>query len=318
MIAYYLKYISVTLLVWLCCIINAQDVVLFKDQIPDLKFQDLIKKEKDAHAEEDAFEKASVFLALASEATTLSDSLGQLLYARAMEAANIIQNDSMIARVWMRGSIPFINTGQYEIADERLSIAFEYWKQSGDSLDLADCYILQGYLERLKGRHYLALDNLHKAKVIQSAYMEPYEMWNIANRTMLNYGDMGDYQSAVDVGEEYLMNGDQEKGPRGYNLVLRNTGNFLFYNKNYAKARAYIERGLPAFMSGRYPKYLSHSYTLLCDIAIEEGDYLLANNYADSTIYYSTQFDSPRLESEAHLSKYRILRRLLKNLLLLH
>ena len=52
------------------------------------------------------------------------------------------------------------------------------------------------------------------------------------------------------------------------------------------------------------------SYTLLSEIASEEGDFSKANSYADSTIYYSTQFDSPRLESEAHLSKYHILKSL--------
>ena len=288
--------------------IYGQDIALFENQIPVKKYQELLEKEKDAHGLQDALERASAFAALASEATALSDSLGELLYARAMEAAEVSQSDSMVARVWMRGSIPFINTGQYITAEDRLDRAFEFWRSAGDSLDLADCFILQGYLERLKGRHYLALENLHKAKSIQSIYMEPYEMWNIANRTMLNYADLGDYQSAVDVGEEYLSQADKEKDSGGYNLVLRNTGNFLFYNKEYTKARAYIEEGLKPFMVGRYPKYLSHSYLLLYEIALEEANYDLADSYADSTIYYSNQFDSPRLESDAHLSKYNILK----------
>lgn len=303
----------VLIIVFFIFSIKSQDVPLFKEKIPIEQYEQLLERETKAQNTEDAFERASLYNSLATEVTKSSDSLGTLLYKRAMKAAELAQNDSMIARVWMRGSIPYINTGQYDKAAQRLEVAFKYWNRSNDSINLADCYILQGYLERLKGRHYLALDNLQKAKSIQAELLEPYEMWNIANRTMLNYGDLGDYPSAIRVGEEYLSQADVDKEYGGYYLVLRNTGNYLFYNKDFQKARAYIEESLPLFMVGRYPKHLSHSYSLLRDIAMEEGDFELADEYADSTVFYSNQFDSPRLQCEAHVAKFRILKKIGKH-----
>lgn len=292
-------------------IAHAQDIILFKEQIPIDKLEDLLAKETAAHEETDVIKKTYLFSSLASEVLPLSDDLGVIMFNNAVAAAKITQNDSLIANMVMRSGVPYINRGDYNIAEERLSEAFQYWNQSGDSLELAKCYIFQGYLERLRGRYYLALDNIYKAKSIQAQFMQPYEMWDVANRTMLNYAGLGDYKSAVAAGEEFLQSARPlENKPSGYYTILINTGNFHFQNDNYLKAKEYVEEAIPIWLSKGYPKYLSNSYSLLCDIAQKEENLSLANSYADSSLLYSGKFDSPLLESEAHLVKFQLLQKL--------
>ena len=285
----------------------SQDIVRFKDKFPIKTYEAYIELEKEALEESDFLRKASIYEQIGKGSIELDEDLAITLFDKGMDAAIAASNDSVIAHIWMEGSVPFINKGQYDIADERLSKAFDYWHNSGASLDLAYCHILQGYLERLQGQHYLALDNLYKAKAIQSKYLEPYEMWNVTNRIMINYSGLGDFQAALDIAEEYIEQSEEGKGTSGYNLIIMNSSDYYFELENYPKAKEYIEVVLPPLREAQYPKFLVSIYSKLSRIATVEGDLELANDYADSSIVYAEKFNVPESMRRAYLRKYETL-----------
>lgn len=302
----------ITLLVATSNRICAQLTEQYKEKIPQESFEWLLTKEREASEASDPLKSAELFERIGKVAIELDEDLGIQLLDKAMEAAQAASSDSMIARIWTEGSVPFINKGKYEIASSRLAKAYDLLNSSGDSLNLAYYYIIKGYFERSRGQHYLALDNLHKAKAIQSKLLKPAEMWNVTNRIMINHSNMGNYEAALEIAEQYLEQVKEHEHTRGSYLITMNASGYHLKLENYKKSKEYINIVMPSLRRSAYPKYLAKMYSRLSRISTVEGDFELAHSYADSSIIYAEQFDTPNAKAIAYLRKFQTLKNLNK------
>lgn len=87
-----------------------------------------------------------------------------MLYVSAMVAAKNIENDSMIAVVNLKGSIPRINIAIYDEARTMLDQAIVYWETVEDTLQFAKAFIHLASLGRIERNSYFTIRNLYKAK----------------------------------------------------------------------------------------------------------------------------------------------------------
>lgn len=291
--------------------VNAQDIVPYKDQMSEEQYQEMVQLEIEAKAEDDLFEKTIKYRLLGSKGTLLSDELGSVLFDRALEVATSIQHDSMMGVLKMSKGIVFTNRGKYDEARSILDDALQYWLGTTDSLMLANCYTYKAYLNRLEGSHFLAIKELYVAKELKGAILPLHQMSGITNRLMINYAEIGDLETAIDIGEEFIESAkDIDPRPNGYRTIVRNTGEYLLKVGHTERAKKYIEEALPSWMEGRIPKFLTSSFSVLSDLALAEGDFEQAKVYADSSLIYGEQFGGLSFVSEAHLRMATVLEQL--------
>ena len=288
-------------------VLSSQDLNKYRNDISTEQYNDLIEKVAEVLEEPDLIQRSGRLKDLAISTTRLGNYLAEELYDKALELAIESKNDSIIAEVTMSSCLPRLNTGRYTEGRAMLDNAMKYWLVSKDTLSWAKCHTVMGYLERLEGSNYLAIKNLTRAKELKAAVVPLYEMWDITNRLMINYSQLGDHETVVALGEEFIKSAEHlEPKPRGYNTILRNTGSSLINLGEIERAKKYIEISLPSWKDSGVPKLKSYAYDILYKLAIEEKDFLKARLYADSSLVNASLFGSDNMICYAHLKLYKI------------
>ena len=301
-----------TILILLCVAVSgdaviSQEVIKFRDKLSESNYNHLLQKEKAAVEETDRNQRAKLLSELALEANVYNHQLSVNLYDIAIEFIRDVPNDSLLAYTLAWATMPSIRMGEFELADSLIDEAMAYYQGQEDSMGIALCFLQYAFLERSRSRYYTALDYLYKARAYHEVEFSLHEMWDITNRTMINYELLGDYDSAIELGEEFVQAArSQDELPYGYYLVVRNLAEAYFKNGNIPIAKEYMAESLPRWIGTGSPKYITESYSLMFDVAMAENEIELAKNYSDSLLAYAPRLNSARLESFAHLSQYRI------------
>lgn len=304
-----------TILLLLCITVGgnglaSQEVVKFKDKLSEANYIHLIEMERAVVDEPDRNQQARLLSALAYEANIYNHQLSKNLYTSAIEIIKDLPNDSLLAHTMAWACMPNIRMGEFELADSLIDEAMAYYKFQENPMGIALCFKQYALLERSRSRYYTALDYLYKARTYEEIEYSFHEMWDITNRLMINYELLGDYDSAIELGEEFIQAArSQDELPYGYYLVLRNLAEAHFKNGSIPIAKEYMAESLPRWIGTGSPKYITESYSLMFNVAMAENDIDLAQNYSDSLLLYAPRVSSARLESFTHLSKYRINKR---------
>jgi len=293
--------------VYCCNPVFSQEVIEFKGVLSEANYIMLLEMEQAVIDETDRIQQAQMLVDLATKAHIYNHKLSKNIYVRAIDSIRALPNDSLLAHALSEASNPYIRMGKYEEASDFIYEALEYYQSQEDSLGMASCFRQYAFLERSRSRYYTALDYLYQARSIQESFQSLHEMWSLTNRTMISYELLGDYDSAIELGEEFVDAArSQDELPYGYYTVIRNLAEAYFKNDNITKAKEYMAESLPKWIATGSPKYMTESYSLMFTVALAENEAVLAKNYADSLLKYAPRVNSTRLESFAHLSQYRI------------
>ena len=285
----------------------SQEVIKFKDVLSEINYSKLLEAEKTAFKESDRQLRAEMLSELATEAHVYNHQLSKNIYLRAIDSIKALPDNSLLAHTYSKASNPYIRMGEFDQAGNFINQAMTYYESQKDSIGMASCFRNYALLERSRSRYYTALDYLYKARAYEEISRPMHEMWDLTNRTMINYELLGDYDSAIGLGEDFVRAArSQDKLPYGYYAVIRNLAEAYFKNGNIPKAKEYMEESLPRWIATGSPKYITESYSLMFNVAMAENETELAKDFADSLVLYAPRVNSARLESFAYLSQYRV------------
>lgn len=275
--------------------VNAQLILDYKGKITPEYYKEFFSDESNINELSDSLAIGNQYYDLGKKALPHSEALAISYNTIARDIFKEQKKDSLYHMVLGSLSLAYINTGLFAEAEEYIDICISYWSSVNNKRWWISSLTKKAYLERARGNYVDAIEALNLAYKMDLDWKDKGRpiSGDIINRLGILYMDIGDYQTAYSIMDNYLKSDFSDS--RWHIPITTQLARCLERLGNDSLARMYYTRVNNFWITSKSYKTRVQGYSSIAKLAMVDKDFKKAELYLDSAYLCAKLYNNPTM-----------------------